>query len=68
MARTQSKILSAAETKAANGEKKIALAAAKTALKEANGKLKDHAKAGKAIEKEVAVAQKAFDKLAPVAA
>lgn len=69
MARAQSKVLSAAETKVANGEKKIALAAAKAALKEANGALKAYEKetAGKTKEltKAVTVAQKAYDKLAP---
>lgn len=72
MARAQSKVLTPAETKAANGEKKAALQAAKAALKDANAALKTHTKeAGakaKELEKAVAVAQKAHDKLAPKSA
>ncbi len=53
MARTQSKVLSAAEQKAKKADDKAALTAAKTALKDATNAKKEHDKATAAKSKEL---------------
>ncbi len=72
MARTQSKILSKAEQKIVDTANKQAIKDAKQALKDAVAAQKAHAKEvgskTKELDKAVAVAQKAYDKLAPAAA